>query len=89
MKKRILGGIAIAAIALTMALNLNFNANNNSLSDISLANVEALAWPEIDGWDGISCNYGEPYFMGTILMWCYAGCDIRALREVYGIGTCN
>ena len=47
MKKTILGTIAVAAIAVTMALNVNFNAKNNNLSDISLANMEALAQGEI------------------------------------------
>ena len=47
MNKKIIGGIAVIAIALAMALNVNFSAKNNSLSDISLANVEALADYEI------------------------------------------
>ena len=46
MTKKIIGGIAIVAIALTMALNVSLNAKNNSLSDLALANVEALARPE-------------------------------------------
>ena len=47
MKKKIFGGIAVATIAAAMALNLNFNAKNNYLSDITLANVEALAGGEV------------------------------------------
>ena len=43
MKKKLLAGIAVAAIALTMALNVSFSAKSNNLSDLSLANVEALA----------------------------------------------
>ena len=42
MRKKILGGIAIAAVA---AFNVSLNSQNN-LSDISLANVEALAGNE-------------------------------------------
>ena len=49
MIKKLFSGIAILAIALIMALNLNFSAKNNSLSDIILANVEALARREIGG----------------------------------------
>ena len=49
MKKKILGGIAVVAIAITMALNVNFSAKNNNLSDLTLANVEALAQIEIIG----------------------------------------
>jgi len=47
MTKKILGGIAVVVIAAIMALNINFSANNTSLSDISLANVEALAQGEV------------------------------------------
>jgi len=47
MTKKILGGIAVVVIAATMALNINFSANNTSLSDLSLANVEALAQGEV------------------------------------------
>ena len=47
MIKKIIGGIAIAAIAGVMTLNVSFSAKNNNSSDISLANVEALADYEI------------------------------------------
>ena len=57
MKKKILGIIAIVAIALTMALNINFSAKNNRLSDLSLANIEALAKKEGD--DGGTCGWGK------------------------------
>ena len=54
MKKKIFAGIAVLTIALTMALNLNFSAKNNRLSDISLANIEALARGE--GENGDCCS---------------------------------
>ena len=44
------------AIVATMALNVNFSAKNNILSDITLANIEALAKSE-GGDDG--CCYFE------------------------------
>ena len=47
MKTKITSAIAVAAIALTMALKVNLNAKNNNLSDLSLANIEALARNEI------------------------------------------
>ena len=34
-----------------MAFNVNFGSSNSSLSDIALANIEALAKPEYDGSD--------------------------------------
>jgi hypothetical protein len=43
MKKKILGGIAVLAIAVVAAWNVNLSSQSNDLSDISLANVEALA----------------------------------------------
>jgi hypothetical protein len=43
MKKYILGGIAAVAIAAVAVTNVNLGAKGNDLSDVSLANVEALA----------------------------------------------
>jgi len=47
MKKKLVGLIALVAFVLTMALNVSFGAKSNYLSDISLANVEALARSEV------------------------------------------
>jgi hypothetical protein len=44
MKKIILGGVAAIAIAAFAVVNVNINSQNeNLLSDLALANVEALA----------------------------------------------
>jgi hypothetical protein len=43
MKKYIISGIAVLAIAAVAAWNVNFNSQKNELSDVQLANVEALA----------------------------------------------
>jgi hypothetical protein len=52
MKKFILGGIAAIVIAALAAVNVNMNSQSeNLLSDIALANVEALA----DGEGGNAC----------------------------------
>jgi hypothetical protein len=51
MRKKILGGIAAAAISAIIAFNMSLNANSNNLSDLSLANVEALARVETGGSD--------------------------------------
>ena len=63
MKKKLLAGIAVLTIALTMALKVNLNAKNNNLSDISLANAEALAQAEI--WEKVFDIYyydpGNPW----------------------------
>lgn len=46
MKKKIVGGIAVLAIAAVAAFNVNLNAQEERLSNISLANLEALAQNE-------------------------------------------
>jgi len=86
MKRKIIGLIAVAAIALTMALNMNLNAKNNSLSDISLANVEALARVEEKG--GEPCNDGWRSEVGALLRWC-VDCQITCLGGIYGVNTCT
>jgi hypothetical protein len=44
MKKFILGGVAAIVIAVLAVVNVNLNSqNDNLLSDLALANVEALA----------------------------------------------
>ena len=47
MNRKIFGGIALVMIVAAMVLNVNFSARNNNLSDISSANVEALAKQEV------------------------------------------
>ena len=48
--KQIIGFIAVLAIAATAAWNVNVNSQTNAMSDVILANVEALA----NGEDGIA-----------------------------------
>jgi hypothetical protein len=47
MKKKLLIGIAAAAVATIAAVNVNYALQGNDLSELSLANVEALAQEEI------------------------------------------
>nr|WP_129730163.1 NVEALA domain-containing protein [Parabacteroides goldsteinii] len=54
MKKKIFGVVIIAAIAITAGWNFNQSKNEVSLSDIVLANVEALARDE---GAVITCSY--------------------------------
>jgi hypothetical protein len=52
MKKKILGGIAVLAIVVVAVINVNLGAKSNDLSDLSLANVEALAYEfNNQNWD--------------------------------------
>ena len=57
MKKKILIGIAILTVAVAIAFNLNLNAKSSNLSDITLANVEALANEN----DSNDCDYSNGY----------------------------
>jgi hypothetical protein len=72
MKKLVLGGVVAVVIAATIAFNVSLNANGNNLSDVSLANVEALADPEIIvghicyDYPGWYC-YWEFYGEGSIM----------------------
>jgi hypothetical protein len=59
MKKIILSGIALLAVAVVAAINVNLGSRSNELSDISLANVEALADPECNAKQGDPCYKGS------------------------------
>ena len=48
MKKKLLGAIGAAVIMLAVVFTVHFNTNNPDLSNLSLANVEALAIGEGD-----------------------------------------
>ncbi|MCS2427782.1 NVEALA domain-containing protein [Parabacteroides goldsteinii] len=49
MKKKIFGAVLITAMAVTAGWNFNQSKNETQLSDLALANVEALANPEGPG----------------------------------------
>ena len=51
-KKTIFGSIAVLVIAAMAAFNVNVNSQEKGLSDVSLANVEALANETPDWWGG-------------------------------------
>jgi hypothetical protein len=55
MKKRIVGVFAIIAATLIMTINVSISLETNKSMDISLSNIEALAYelPET----GITCSY--------------------------------
>jgi hypothetical protein len=54
MKKYILGVIAIIVIVIVAALNVGINTEDQKLSNISLANVEALALENADGYSKVT-----------------------------------
>jgi hypothetical protein len=57
MKKVILGGVAAIVVAVLAVVNVSMNSQNeNLLSDLALANVEALAQEEGGGGTVIQCH---------------------------------
>jgi hypothetical protein len=86
MKKVILGGIVAIVIAVLAAVNVSLNSQReNLLSDLALANVEALAQNE--GGGGTNCTV-----IGHTEIWsgaCKYYCEIcadghyRALYVIY------
>jgi hypothetical protein len=89
MKKKIFGGIIAVVIVALAAVNVNMNSQSeNLLSDLALANVEALA----EGED--NCHYTNGYkswstssFFGTKKEF-YDCCTV--LRQGYSPeGSCN
>ncbi|GAB6010954.1 NVEALA domain-containing protein [Viscerimonas tarda] len=51
MKKKIIGGLAVLTIAAVAVLNVNLSSQKELLSDILLANVEAVAQGEYNSND--------------------------------------
>lgn len=66
MKHKILGVIAFAAIAVTAGFNYQQNKQKAELSDIVIANIEALANGESSGsscrWSRVKDQYGCTYW---------------------------
>lgn len=62
MKKKVLSIIGVVAVAIAVAVNINAtNISNNVNSDVTLANVEALAFGEGDGSScesSFTCSHG-------------------------------
>jgi hypothetical protein len=62
MKKYILSGIAVLAVATVVALNVSLNSQSEELSDLSLANVEALANGE--SFEEVLCSAWCQIYLG-------------------------
>ena len=56
MKKKIVSAVFVAAIAIAAGYTMKQNAEKNDLSDIALANVEALASGESGSTDREDCE---------------------------------
>jgi len=80
MKKRIFGGIAVLGIAAAIAVNVNLTAKNDKLSDLVLANVEALAAPAHVTFQ-LSDNGGDGG--GTSAEWCFKDYITSSSHQIY------
>lgn len=78
MKKKIFGAVLITAMAVTTGWNFNQSKNETQLSDLALANVEALASGE--DTSGKIC-----FYPGTTTYEEYIPCD----AEYPNIGKCK
>ncbi len=65
MKKKIFGAALIAAMAVAAGLNFNQSKNEVELSDLALANVEALANNESGNFDCIKPYTYTCVYMGS------------------------
>ena len=63
MKRKILCGIVALAVAGVATWNVNYNSQKNEMSDIMLANIEALAESEFDPIASCNlwCKYDPEY----------------------------
>jgi hypothetical protein len=62
MKKNIFYGIAVAILAAVAAWNVSLGDNpKNALTDLQLANVEALATEEGDSCSGGNCSWQDSF----------------------------
>ncbi len=59
MKIKIFGGIAVLVFAIIIGLNIKMNSNKAEMSDLALANVEALAGDEELPEVVVSCGRTE------------------------------
>lgn len=76
MKKKIFGAVIIAAMALAAGWNFNQSKNEVALSDLALANVEALASGE-GGYTRCYVYYTEGFSSGYLVMDCNT-CSLRS-----------
>ena len=68
-KSKFLYGLAILAIAAVAAGNVNFNSQTNLMSDLTLANIEALAndGEANDGYHGTNASCTETVVVETYI----------------------
>ena len=82
-KKKIFGSITVLAIAAMVAFNVNINSQEKVLSEVSLANIEALA-DESGGTSAGICYikvgpFAEEARYGSRSYWCNSETDASTI----------
>lgn len=91
MKKKIFGTVLIAAMVLAAGWNFNQSKNEVNMSELALANVEALAYGEISGSQCFRTWYQEDIFGGsgaTFLAKVCDSCIYKYLNSASNPGNC-
>ena len=93
MKKKILSGLFALAFLVAAGYGVSQSMNNEAtLSDLALANVEALAQNENPGGPiTISCRYADvasDVWSGTFL-WRCQGCSYSICNNISSSSTCT
>jgi hypothetical protein len=91
MNKKIFIFIVTFTIVAIAVLNVNLNPKVNGLSDVSLANVEALAEKEsIEGTTEIVCaSCRDIYGNKGVINYCVDGSATCSATDGCGPGTCG
>lgn len=89
MIKRVLKVAFVVAIAMVAGINVYNSQKTEVLSDVAMANVEALASGE--GQPGSVCyaGYSSCLFWNCMYLFiCEIGCPTKKVDEVYNKSTC-
>ena len=89
MKQKLLFGIAACttvAVIVAITLNVNLSVMSSDLSDIALANVEALASSEVGEDCKCGCTGPKEVFEGGVFVYCKCNndkccCDTQGCNE--------
>lgn len=72
MRKKLFATMIVAVVAVAASYNIYQSQNTNTLSDLALANVEALAASEGSG--GYNCYWNNKNYDDCIPFGSYIGC---------------
>ena len=89
MKKKILSGFFASAILIAAATGaMESRKSEAGLSDLAMANVEALATGESEGGKYYDCHQGTETSHGTREFWC-GTCSVKNISKSGLTGGCK